>query len=74
MPTAYNVRHTVSTTFNGRTWVQTDLWYLITQLGILCDNNWNRIVFHTWVFEPWFTPYSVRPTVSTTPFTWRTPI
>ena len=60
MPTNYSTRTIPSTAYSVRTWVQIDLGYLITQLGILCDNSWNRIVFHTWQFEQWFTPYTQR--------------
>lgn len=60
----YNVRTPVNTSYNGRTWPQSDLWYLITQLWILCDNSWNRILFHTWIFYESPSTYNDRPIIN----------
>lgn len=46
-------RGSITTVWGKRPAPQTDLWYLITQDWILCDNNWNTIVFHTGVFDPY---------------------
>lgn len=66
MATIYSPRTIPTTSYSVRTWVQTDLGYLITQLGILCDNSGNRIVFHTGNYSPWETPYSTRTIPETT--------
>lgn len=63
MPTAYTTRPVVNTSYNPRTWPQKDLWYLVTQLWILCNNSWNKIVFHTWIFYDSQTQWATRPII-----------
>lgn len=61
--TSYWTRWSVTTNYTPRTWVVSDLWYLITQLWTLCNNSWVRILFHTWTFYPSTTPYTTRPII-----------
>lgn len=65
MPTNYAVRPVISTSYIWRTPLQSDLWHLLTQLWILCDNSGNRILFHTWIFYESPTTYNNRPVIST---------
>ena len=58
--TSYVWRPSITTNYATRQWIQSDLWYLITQLWILCDNSWNRIKFHTWTFYNTNTEYTTR--------------
>jgi hypothetical protein len=51
------------TIWTWRPTLKSDLWYLITQLGILCDNSWNRIKFHTWTFYDSQTQWTARPII-----------
>ena len=61
IPTVSTVRTVISPTpTTPRTWVVSDLWYLITQLWTLCNNSWVRILFHTWTFYSSTTPYTTR--------------
>jgi len=62
----WNTRPEVNSIYNTRPPLQSDLWYLITQLWILCDNSWNRIRFHTWTFYEAPSVYNWRPVVSNT--------
>jgi hypothetical protein len=59
----YWTRDVISSSYSVRQWVSSDLWYLETQLGFLCDNSWNTILFHTGTFYATNTPYSVRPII-----------
>lgn len=63
--TSYWTRPIINTSYSWRTWIVSDLWYLITQLWILCDNSWNRIRFHTWTFYSSNTQYWTRPIINT---------
>lgn len=61
--TTYTPRVKPNTEYSKRSPLQSDLWYLITQLWILNTNNWDRILFHTWNFSEAPTVYS-RPRYS----------
>jgi len=47
MTTFERERGSITTAWEGLSPLQTDLWYLITQLWILNTNDGDRIVFHT---------------------------
>ena len=59
--TNYNTRASVTpSSYTWRIWTQSDLWHLLTQLWILCNNSWVRILFHTWTFYDSPTQYTWR--------------
>ena len=64
MPSNYDVRSEITSNYGARTPLQSDLWHLITQLWILCDNSGNRILFHTWIFYESPSPYNNKPIIN----------
>lgn len=70
MTTNYSTRTIPTTNYTTRRWVKSDLAYLLTQLGRLCTNNWERILFHSWTFYDTPTPFVWR-TIPTTNYTTR---
>ncbi len=62
--TTYWTRNVINSSYSVRNWVRSDLWYLVTQLWNLCNNSWDRILFHTGTFYATTTTYWTRTPIT----------
>lgn len=61
MPTSFWQRYKPITSCNTRWWPEIDLWYWLNELFQICtDENYNRIVFNTWIFYKIPTSFNTR--------------